>query len=131
MATLSGSSLSVYGHTSIGIRVDSSSRKVFGCYVAAYFSGTYAQADDAIISNVHTAIQDSLRSGATVVPRAACFAFPGDEGGTAIGARTVAVSGNNITLELTGADLTTEHANAALATMNEPVHVYVTYVISP
>lgn len=128
MAVLSASSMQVHGHTTVtGIRVDSSGNKIFGCYVGGYFSGTYAQADNAIFAAVPTVIGASLRSNATITLLDACFAQMGSENGTAIGAKTVAVSGSDVTCELTGADMTTEHANAALATMLEPIYIYVTY----
>jgi hypothetical protein len=128
MAVLSASNMQVHGHTTVtGIRVDSSGNKVFGCYVGGYFSGTYAQADNAKFAAVDTVIGASLRSNATITLLDAAFAQMGSENGTALGAKTVAVSGSDITLELTGADLTTEHANAALSTVTEPVYLYVTY----
>lgn len=128
MATLVASNVTVHGHTSVtGIRVDSSGNKVFGCYVGGYFSGTYVQADNAQFTAVQTAIASSLRSNATITLLDAAFAQMGSENGTAIGAKTVAVSTNDITLELTGADLTTEHAGATLSTMVEPIYLYVTY----
>lgn len=128
MATLSASSMTVSGHTTVtGIRVDSSNNKVFGCYVGGYFSGTYVQNDNAQFAAVDTAIGASLRSNATITLLDACFAQMGSENGTAIGAKTVVVSGSNITCELTGADMTTEHTGAALSTMTEPIYLYVTY----
>jgi hypothetical protein len=128
MALLEASNMTVHGHTSVtGIRVDSSGNKVFGCYVGGYFSGTYVQADNAQFTAVTTAIASSLRSNATITLLSACFAQMGSENGTQIGVKTVAVSSANITCELTGADLTTEHAGAALSTMTEPIYIYVTY----
>jgi len=128
MAVVSASNMTVHGHTTVtGIRVDSSGNKVFGCYVSGYPTGTYVQADNAIFSAVPTVIGASLRSNATITLLSACFAQMGSENGTAIGAKTVAVSGADITCELTGADMTTEHAGALLATMLEPIVLYVTY----
>jgi hypothetical protein len=128
MALLEATRLSVYNHSApYGIRMDSGDKKHFTCLVSGYFSGTYVQNDNARFTAVTTAIADSLRNGATIALLGACFAEQGDEAGTAIGAKTVAVSGANITMELTGADMSTEHAGAALGTMNEPIALCVTY----
>lgn len=133
MAVLSGSNISVYNHTAnTGPIYDSSNRVVRNCFITCEFSGTYAQGDNAQILAVPTAIQNSLRSGGTVALLDAAFATPGIEGAsTVIGAKTVAVSGANITLELTGADLSTEHANAALAELSKPISFFVTYTHDP
>lgn len=131
MATLSGSDVSVWGFTTPGgPRANGSGNLVYNCYVAAYFSGTYVQGDNAHIQNVHTAIAGSLRDGSTITLVDAAFAGPGNEAGTVIGAKTVAVSTNDITMELTGSDLSTEHAGAALGAMTEPIAIFVSYVKS-
>ena len=131
MALLEASSLTVSGHTTItGIRVDSTNRKLFTCHVGGYFSGSYVQGDNAQFTAVSTAIASSLRSNATITLIDASFGQMGDENGTPIGAKTVAVSGANITCELTTDDMSTEHATAALSTMLEPIYLNVTYASS-
>lgn len=131
MATLEAASMTAHGHTTVvGIRPDSTNRKVSGCYVSGYFSGTYVQGDNATFLAVPTVIGASLRSNATITLLDAAFAQMGDENGTPIGAKTVAVSGANITCELTTDDLSTEHAGAVLSTMLEPIYLYVTYTSS-
>ena len=128
MAVVSGSNISVFAHTApSGPRFDSSNKSVFNCYIACEFTGTYAQGDNAAVAAVTTAIADSLRSGETIALLDAAFAAPGMESTTAIGAKTVAVSGTGLTMELTGADMSTEHANAALATFTRPMMFFVTY----
>lgn len=129
MAVLSGSNIQVFGHTtSTGPMYDSSSKAIWHCFITAEFSGTYAQSDNAQILAVPTAIADSLKSGETIALLDAAFANAGIEGtDTAIGAKTVAVSGANLTMELTGADMSTEHANAALGTMVRPLCFFVAY----
>jgi hypothetical protein len=128
MATLSGSNIQVFGHTTVtGPSYDSSNKAIFGCHITCEFSGTYVQGDNANILLVTTAIADSLRSGDTIALLDAAFAAPGMESSTAIGAKTVAVSGTGLTLELTGADMSTEHAGAALSTFTKPMAFYVTY----
>lgn len=128
MAVVTGSNMTVFDHSANGaLAKDSSGNVFFTCKVSAYFTGTYAQADNAQLTGVHTVIADSLRSDRAITLVDAGFARPGLEAGTGIGATTVAVSTNDITLVLTGADMTTEHASAALGTMTEPVCFWVTY----
>jgi hypothetical protein len=129
MATLSGSNIQVSGHTTVtGPSYDSSGKAVFGCHITCEFSGTYAQSDNANVLLVTTAIADSLRTSDTIALLDAAFAAPGIEGSsTVIGAKTVAVSGTGLTMELTGADLSTEHANAALSALSKPLAFYITY----
>lgn len=131
MAVVAGTITNVFGHTTPGgPKVNGSGNAVLTCVIAATFTGTYAQSDNAQISAVPTAIQDSRRDGKTVTILQSCMEFPGDEAGTIIGAKTVAVSTNDITLELTGSDLTTEHSGAALGTMTSPIGFRVLYVLS-
>lgn len=129
MATLSGTNISVFGHTTCtGPMYDSSNKAIWQCNITAEFAGTYVQADNANVLLVTTAIADSLRTGDTIALLDASFAQAGIEGtSTPIGAKTVAVSGTGITLELTGADMSTEHAASALGTMNRPLCFSITY----
>lgn len=134
MATLSASGMQVYGHTAPhGHRTNGSNNPIFFCFVSGYFSGTYAQADNAIFTGLggaSGAIATSRRDDKTVTLLDACFVAPGDESGTELGAKTVAVSTADVTCELTGSDMSTEHANAALSTVTEPVVIGVSYVLS-
>lgn len=129
MATLSGSNIQVFEHsTSTGPMVDSSGKQIWSCKFTCEFAGTYVQGDNANVLLVTTAIADSLRSGDTIALLDAMFVQAGIEGtNTAIGAKTVAVSSTGITLELTTADMSTEHAGAALGTMVRPLCFAVTY----
>jgi hypothetical protein len=129
MATLSATNISVFGHTTVtGPSYDSSNKAVFGCHFTCEFSGTYVQADNAAVSALTTAIADGLRTSDTIALLDAAFAAPGIEGSsTVIGAKTVTVSGSGLTLELTGADLSTEHAGATLSALTKPLAFYVTY----
>lgn len=130
MAVVAGTVKSVHGYTTdSGELRDSSNNRVFNCKIGVEFSGTYAQADNAQISDVDASIESNVRSGGAITLLDAAFSQPGLESQTIIGAKTVAVSGNNITLELTGADLSTEHANAALSTMTRPMFFFVSYKI--
>lgn len=129
MAVLTATNVQVFEHsTSTGKMVDSSGKEIWSCKFTCEFSGTYAQGDNAAVSALTTTIADSLRSGDTIALLDASFVQAGIEGtNTAIGAKTVAVSGTGLTLELTGADMSTEHANAALGTIVRPLCFSATY----
>lgn len=131
MAVVTGTLVDVFGITTpTGPHRESGGTNIYSAYITATFSGTYAQADNAQILAVDASIQSALRDGRTVTLLDAAFAAPGDEAGTAIGAKTVAVSGSDLTMELTGADMTTEHAGAALGTMAYGVCFFVTFKAS-
>lgn len=129
MAVVSGSNIQVFDHTtSTGAMYDSSGKSIWHCKITCDFVGTYAQSDNAAIAAVTTAIADSLKSGETIALLDAAFTQAGIEGtSTAIGAKTVAVSGTGLTLELTGADMSTEHASALIGTMVRPLCFAITY----
>lgn len=74
MATLSGSNIQVFGHTtSTGPMYDSSNKAVWNCFLTCEFSGTYVQGENAQILAVTTAIADSLKSGETIALLDAAF----------------------------------------------------------
>ena len=129
MATLHGSIIGVHSHRS---RPDynGSGAQVMSCFVDVMWTGTYVQADNVDVLSVDAAIQASLRDGKTVTLLDAAFAYPGDEAGTVIGAKTVAVSTSDITAELTGSDLTTEHTGAALGTMAASIGLFVSFKLT-
>lgn len=134
MAVVTGTIINVWGFTvPLGPAKtnDSPPQEVISCYVSASFSGTYAQADNAQLTLVPDAIESHWRKGKTITLLSAAFAAPGDEADVPIGAKTVAVSGTSITFELTGGDLTTEHANAALGAMNRDVAFFVSFKFTP
>lgn len=132
MAVLEATNVSVSDYTTVtGPRVTSADKRIFLCHVTAEFTGTYAQGDNARITSLHTEIANSLRNGSTVALVDACFAQIGAESdGTLLGAKTVAVSGNNVTLELTTGDLSTEHASAAIVN-DTPLAFAVSFTIDP
>jgi len=132
MAVLTGTISSIHNFsTVVGNRTDGSGNSVMCCLLAATFSGTYAQADNAQLTLVPTAIKDSMRLESTVTLLSAAFAQRGLESTTPIGAGPLCtVSGTSITFQLTGSDLTTEHASAALGTMNEPIWFFVSFTTS-
>lgn len=131
MAVVAGTIQNVHMHeTPAGYRANGSSVPVMSCIVTATFTGTYVQGDNAQISAVKTAIQNSRRDGRTVTLLQAMMEHPGDEAGTVIGAKTVAVSTADLTMELVGSDLTTEHAGAALGTMTAPIGFRVLYTLA-
>jgi hypothetical protein len=88
---------------------------------------TYAQANDAQVTALGTAMAAIMRDGRTITPLQACFAAIGDENGSKAGAKTCTISGGNLTFEVTGGDISTEHANAALAVYNDGIKLFVTY----
>lgn len=132
MAVLEATNVSVFNHSTVtGPRVTSANKRIFSCYVTGEFTGTYAQADNARFTNLHTEIANSLRSGSAVALVDAAFAQIGSESdGTLLGAKTVAVSGSNVTMELTTGDLSTEHGNAAIVN-DDPLAFAVTYTVDP
>lgn len=78
-------------------------------------SGTYAQADDGILSGVPTLINNSRRNGKTVTLVDAMCGHPATKAADAaqiMALTTVAVSGSDITFEITDGDFTTEYADA-------------------
>ncbi len=106
----------------------SASVKVMHCRVGVTWpTGTYAQADNANFTAA-TAIQNCRRNGKTVTVLRACFAAPGEENGTVIGAGDCTVSSGVVTCPLTTADLSTERADGAMnANFNKPVFFDVTF----
>jgi hypothetical protein len=130
MAVTSGTISSIDFVTPTGARFNGSNNQVMGCFLTATFSGTYDQGADSQILTVTTAIQNKRRDGKTVTLLDAAFAAPGDEAGTVIGAKTLAVSGSGLTMELTQSDLSTEHSAAALGSFNVPIAFFVTFVLS-
>lgn len=103
--------------------------EVQSCVITATFSGTYAS-ENAEILAVPTAIQNSRRDGKTVTLLQAMMEFPGDEAGTVIGAKSVAVSTADLTMDLTQSNLTSEHAGALLGTMTKPIGFRVLYTLA-
>lgn len=132
MAIVSGTISSVGQHTTnAGPVVNGSGLPVLSCVIAATFSGTYAQSDDATITAIPTAIQNSRRDGKTASMVSFAFESPGLESTTVIGAGLPSsVSTTAAVFPLTGADLSTEHANGALATMTRPILFRVGYTLS-
>jgi len=130
MAVTPGTITSVGQHrTNAGPVTNASGVPIFSCVVAATFAGTYAQADDATLTAVPTAIQNSRRDGKTVVMVGMTMEQPGLEGTTPIGAGPLFTlsGGVDAVFPLTTGDLSTEHANAALSDFNRPIQFAVTY----
>jgi hypothetical protein len=131
MAVVSGTVQDVWGYTApLGPVVDSSGNQVLCAFVSATFTGTYDQSSNAQITTLNTTIANRMHAGKTVTLIDACFAAPGDEAGTPIGAKTTAISSTTLTCELTGGDLSTEHSAAALGTFNRPIAFLVSYTIT-
>jgi hypothetical protein len=131
MTVATGTITNVFGFTTpLGPKKNAAGASIVGCYVTATFSGTYAQGDDAQLTTVGATIASFAKDGKTYNALQACFVAPGDEAGTPLGAGACTVSSNTITFPLTGSDMTTEHANAALGSLNHGVCFFVTCAAS-
>ena len=139
MATLHGTISGIHGVTTPAGpgATDAANDDVFGLYITATWTGTYAQLSGAgtgvDLTGVPTAIETFMHDGRTITLLQACLGAPGDETGVgAIGCGNITVSGTTLTgtssagFSLTGTDLTTEHGAGVLAVMDLPVHIYVT-----
>lgn len=135
MATLNGTIVDVFGITTpLGPKLTTAGLGIQSCYITATFTGTYVQGDNATVTAITTAISSKLHNGGktiALVPGSVSLAAPGDEAGVAMGAKTIAVSGTGITLELTDGDLSTEHAGAALGAMGHGICFHVLYTYTP
>lgn len=127
MTTLAMTVASVFGFTTPAGPYqsgDSTPQQELGCFIMANFTtgDTYAQADDATISGVATAIQNARRNGKTVTLIGAATVASGLETATQFGlGMPTSFASGTIVAPVTGADLTTEHAGAAMGTCNRPV----------
>jgi hypothetical protein len=133
MAVVTGTIVDAFGITTpMGPLRDGNSPplEIKGLYFTATFSGTYAQGDNAQLLLVPTVLASHITDGRTFTLLSCALAQPGLEAGTVIGAKTIAISGTTITMELTGADLTTEHANAVLGTMTRPICFFISLQMS-
>ena len=92
-------------------------------------TGTYAQADDSQLSAVGVAISNARRNGKTVTLVDACLGQPANKAATLteiLAAKTVAISTDDITFELTLDDYTSEYTNAtAIVAQNRPFSLLV------
>lgn len=105
--------------------------------IALYFtvSGTYAQADNGILSGVPTLIQDSRRNGKTVTMKTVSLYQPARKASNPslfMGLKTLAISSSDITFEITetatelAIDVSTEHADAtAVSSQSTPFGILV------
>lgn len=98
-------------------------------------SGTYAQANNSILSSVATLIQASRRNGKTLTMKAVAFrqcARKSSSPDVLLGCKTVAISTNDITFELTlgggsnAVDLSSEFTDAtSIPTQSTPFGIEV------
>lgn len=135
MAVVAGTVTNVCNHRVVGgPKVDSSNDRIYQCDVFITITGTYAQADNASVLLLNTAIASSLRNGATINLRDACWASPGIQTisgtDTKMGAMTTAISTTTMTFELTDQTFAAEYADAtSVGTTKEPIGFTVTYEI--
>lgn len=133
MAVVAGTITSVGQHqTNAGPVTNGSGVPILSCVIAATFTGTYAQGDDATITAIPTAIANSRRDGKTVVLLGMTMEQPGLESTTPIGAGPLFTlsGGTAAVFPLTTSDLSTEHANAALSTFTRPIQFRATYSLA-
>jgi hypothetical protein len=133
MAVVTGTITNVFNFTNpLGPVQDATGKEVRCAFVTVNVTGTYAQADNAQILTVNTALQNLIRDGKTVGRIIdVALAQPGDEAGTLIGVNTLAISTFTLTFQLCGSDLiTTEHAGAALGTLNRDICIFISYTVS-
>lgn len=99
-------------------------------------TGTYAQADNAIISGIPTLIANARRSGKVPSIKGAMLAQPARKASNPdlyMALKTVAVSGSDVTCEVTeGAtaktiDYSTELANGAMPDQETPFGIFVCF----
>lgn len=94
-------------------------------------SGTYAQADNGILENVDFLITDSRKNGKTVTLVDAMCGHPATKvsnPATTMALKTVAVSSDDVTFEITDGDFTTEFADAtAVAAQERPFCLLVSF----
>ncbi len=93
-------------------------------------SGTYDQSANSDLKNVATLIKNSRRNGKTITLVDAMCGTPAtkDSNPAAFMAlKTVAISTNDITFEITDGDFSTELAAAAIPTQNRPFMLIVSF----
>lgn len=98
--------------------------------VLFFITGTYDQAANSQLLAVDTAIQSARRNGRTVtLLRAMCGDTATKDSNPAafMAMKTEAVSGSNITFELTDGDFSTELAAAAIPTQHRPFSILVAF----
>ena len=135
MAVVSGTITSV-----MTVKADRDETPLQVALVLFTLSGTYAQADNAQLLAVDAAIQNSRRNGKTVTLLDAMLVQPAADAGNAttggllLCAKTIAISGSNITFEVTESatagtvDISTEFADAtALPAQGWPFGFYVSF----
>lgn len=128
MAVTSGTVTNVWGITTpLGPKSTTAGLPIYSCFITVNITGTYDQSADSRVLLVTTAIANNLHNGKTIALLDACFVAPGLEAGVAIGAKTTAIATTGITFELTGGDMTTEHAAAALGTLSNDICFLITY----
>jgi phosphoenolpyruvate-protein kinase (PTS system EI component) len=102
-------------------------------------SGTYVQADNAQLTGVNTIIQNSRRDGKTVTLVDAMCGHPArkqSDPTLMMGLKTVAVSTNDVTFEITESatantpDMSTELAAGAVPAQQTPFEILVSYTVA-
>jgi hypothetical protein len=111
MATVSGTVHTVNGIDGYGGQISA----LQAVQILFTVSGTYAQADNGILAGIPTLIGNSRRNGKTVTLVDAMCGHPATKESDAaqtMALKTVAVSGSDVTFEITDGDFATEFADA-------------------
>jgi hypothetical protein len=97
------------------------------CQVLFTMSGTYDQSANSILTGVAAIIQNSRRNGKTVTMRyVSCADVARKQSNNAIMAlKTVAISTNDVTFEITDGDYSTELAAGAIPAQSAPFSLLV------
>ena len=119
----------VFGFTTpLGPVQDSSGNPIFTCFVTiSPLSGSYNQTYNSRIEDLSAALKESTKSGGSYSIIQVQMQTPGDENGTLIGAKSFTLTGNQLDFELTGPDLSTEHAAGAVGAFNRGICLSVMY----
>jgi hypothetical protein len=117
MAAVTGTVTHVWGMgTATNPERNTAGDEIKSCFCAITFAGTYASADNASTTLTGTALASFIRNGKTITVVRMETAGLGDLNGTKIGSKTVAMSSQTMTCELTTGDLSTEWADGAMST---------------
>lgn len=93
-------------------------------------SGTYAQADNSALLGVPTLIQNARRNGKTVTMRDVMGTTPAtlaSDQTKIMWAKGAAISGNDVTFEITDNDYSTELGNGAIPAQGRPFSIEVAF----
>ncbi len=130
MSAVTGTNFSPFNfETPAGYQKETSGNlQIESCFVSiGNITGTYVQGTGFSFAGVAAAIQAQRRDARTVTLLAAAPATLGTESGSLIGAKNVTVTSTDINGLLTTGDFSTEHANGAMGSIDQPLALYVLF----